>query len=594
MAIAIDRRAALCRPGTRGLEMYYPSQKKPPRTLYKFPGGLHLPDNKAQSTTESTVRAALPGKLVLPIHQHIGAPSQIAVQVGDRVLKGELIANPQGRISAAVHAPSSGTVCAVAEHAVPHPSGLPALCVVIETDGQDAWGELPPAIDDFEHCEPGLLLERIRASGIVGMGGAAFPTSVKLEPENSRRIDTLVINGAECEPYITCDDMLMRERPAEIVAGIAVMKRLTGAANCLIGIEDNKPEAIAAMTRAVEQQGVADIELVVIPTLYPSGGERQLIRVLTGKEVPSGGFPAHIGVVCNNVGTAKAVADAVLLGRPLISRYITLTGEGVANPCNLEVLIGTRSNELIAQAGGYTGREQRLIMGGPMMGFTLHADNVPIVKASNCLLAASAREAPNPGPATACIRCGMCAEVCPVSLLPQQMYWHARAKDLEKTQEYHLFDCIECGCCSHVCPAHIPLVQYFRFAKNESWDQERERKSAELARRRHEAKLARLALLEAEKIARAQKKKAALARSKPANRETDAGSDPKKAAIEAALKRAAEKKARLAQQGVKPQNTDNLTDAQRRQIQQADTRREQLTDNVVSDDSAQTGASKDS
>lgn len=224
------------------------------------------------------------------------------------------------------------------------------------------------------------------------------------------------------------------------------------------------------------------------------------------------------------------------------SRATLLSPGRVANPRNLEALIGTSGSELIEQAGGYTGEAARLIMGGPMMGFTLHTDKVPIVKASNCLLAASTREAPDPGLATACIRCGKCAEVCPVSLLPQQMYWYARAKDLEKTQEYNLFDCIECGCCSHVCPAHIPLVQYFRFAKNECWDQEREKKSAELARMRHEAKLARLARLEAEKIARAQKKKAALARSASTNKGSDAAGDPKKAAIEAALKRAAEKK----------------------------------------------------
>jgi len=570
--------------------MYYPSQKKPARRLYKFPGGLHLPDNKAQSTKTPAVKAALPKRVVLPIQQHIGAPAQALVKVGDRVLKGELIANPQGKISASMHAPSSGVVSGIGEHPVAHPSGLPALCIVIETDGKDEWGELPPAIDDYQNCEPELLLERIRASGIVGMGGASFPTSVKLEPGKGRRIDTLIINAAECEPYITCDDMLMRDRSREILAGIAIMRHLLGDASCLIGIEENKPEAIAAMTLAIAEQGIESTEVVAIPTLYPSGGERQLIRVLTGKEVPSGELPASIGIVCNNVGTAAAVADAVLHGRPLISRYITITGEGVAKPRNLEALIGTRSGELIEQAGGYTGKAERLIMGGPMMGFTLHSDKVPIVKASNCLLAASAREAPDPGPATACIRCGMCAEVCPVSLLPQQMYWYARAKDLEKTQEYNLFDCIECGCCSHVCPAHIPLVQYFRFAKNESWDQEREKKRAELARQRHEAKLARVARMEAEKRARAQKKKAALAKSASAKKGSSTASDPKKAAIEAALKRAAEKKARLATEGVKPQNTDNLTDAQRRQVQQADARR----GNPADGDSQQASERQDS
>jgi len=556
--------------------MYYPSQIKPARRLYKFPGGLHLPDNKVQSTGQPTAKAELPKRLVLPIRQHIGAPAQPLVKAGDRVLKGQLIANPKGKISAAVHAPSSGKVSEITEYPVAHPSGLPALCIIIETDGRDEWCELPPAIQDFAQCERQLLLERICEAGIVGMGGASFPSNVKLEPGQNRRIDTLVINAAECEPFITCDDMLMRERPQDILAGIAIMRYLVGAEVCLIGIEDNKPEAIAALSTAITEQGIENVEVVTIPTRYPSGGERQLIRVLTGKEVPSGEIPACIGIVCHNVGTAVAVADAVLDGRPLISRYITVTGEGVANPRNLEALVGTSCSELIEQAGGYTGKAQRLIMGGPMMGFTLHSDTVPIVKASNCLLAASALEAPDPGPAMACIRCGQCAEVCPVSLLPQQMYWYARAKDLEKTQEYNLFDCIECGCCSHVCPSHIPLVQYFRFAKNESWDQERERRSAEQARQRHEAKLARMARLEAEKIARAQKKKAALARKHTAAKQSAKGVDPKKAAIEAAIKRAAEKKAKLAQEGVQPQNTDNLTEAQQRQVRQANARRKSL------------------
>ena len=556
--------------------MYYPSNSKPVRKLYRFPGGLHLPDNKAQSTRTLPIQAALPAKLILPVQQHIGTPAQPQVTVGDRVLKGELIATAQGRISAALHAPSSGRVTAIDELPVAHPSGLPALCIVIETDGKDEWGALPPPIADYAQCEPRLLLERIRSAGIVGLGGASFPTSVKLAPENGRRINTLVINGAECEPYITCDDMLMRVRAEDVLTGASIMQRLIGATTTQIGIEDNKPEAISAMNQALVRLQLEQIEVVTIPTRYPSGGERQLIRVLTGIEVPSGELPASVGVICNNVGTAAAVADAVLRGQPLISRLVTITGEGVGNPSNLEALIGTPCNELIAQAGGYSGCGDRLIMGGPMMGFTLHSDTVPISKASNCLLAASPSEAPDPGAASACIRCGKCAEVCPVSLLPQQMYWYARAKDLEKTQEYNLFDCIECGCCSHVCPAHIPLVQYFRFAKNESWDQGRERRSAELARQRHEAKQARLARQEAEKLARLQQKRAALAK-KPAAAQAPAdAADPKKAAIEAALKRAAEKKARLAEQGITPKNTTDLTPVQQQQVDQAEIRREKL------------------
>ncbi|HHH39232.1 MAG TPA: electron transport complex subunit RsxC [Sedimenticola sp.] len=548
--------------------MHYPSAT--PRRLHRFHGGLHLPDNKAQSNGRPVERAALPKRLVLPLQQHIGKPAHPVVETGDRVLKGQLVARAQGLISVPIHAPSSGTVVEIGDHTVPHPSGLPAPCIVIETDGREEWADLPAPMSDFAQRDPEALRQRIREAGIVGLGGAAFPTSVKLDPPQP--IHTLVINGAECEPYITCDDLLMREQAARIVAGIAILRHLTGAGECLIGIEDNKPEAIQAMTRAVADRGLEGTEVVTIPTLYPSGGEKQLIRILTGREVPSGNIPASIGIVCNNVGTAAAVADAVLEGKPLISRYLTLTGEGVAEPRNLEVLIGTPAADLIAQAGGYREPVARLIMGGPMMGFTLHDDGVPVVKASNCLLAASPAEAPDPGPALPCIRCGQCAAVCPVSLLPQQLYWYARARDLEKTQAYDLFDCIECGCCSHVCPSHIPLVQYYRYAKNESWAQEQEKRKAEQARKRHEARMARLARKEAEKKARLKKKKAALAK-KPAGKAKEGAPDPKKAAIEAAMKRAAEKKARLAAEGAAPKNTDQLTDAQRRQIEQADARR---------------------
>ncbi len=552
--------------------MHYPSTaQSSQRRLHRFHGGLHLPDNKAQSTGQPVATAHLPKRLILPLQQHIGAKAHPLVTVGDKVLKGQMIAAASGVVSAPIHAPTSGTVVAIEEQPVPHPSGLPDDCIVIETDGEERWAELPPPLTDYTRYSAEELLTRIRDAGIVGMGGAAFPTGVKLNPAPGKKIHTLIINGAECEPYITCDDMLMREQADRILQGIGILRHLLGVEQCLIGIEDNKPEAIEAMSQAVEKSAQAGTELVSIPTLYPSGGEKQLIRVLTGQEVPSGGIPAHVGIVCHNVGTAAAVADAVLDGIPLISRYLTLTGEGIRQPRNLQVLIGTPASELIEQAGGYTPSVRELIIGGPMMGFTVATDEIPVSKAVNCLLAVSANEAPDPGPARPCIRCGRCAEVCPVQLLPQQMYWYARAKDLEKVQEYNLFDCIECGCCSHVCPSHIPLVQYYRFAKNESWDQERERKKADHARQRHEAKMARLARLEAEKKARLKKKKAALAK-KPSAKGGD-GEDPKKAAIEAAIKRAAEKKAQLAKEGVKPENTERLTPAQQKQIDQAEARR---------------------
>jgi electron transport complex protein RnfC len=566
------------------------NQTKQKHTLHRFNGGLHLPDNKSQSLTQPLQKAAIPKRLTLPLQQHIGEIAEPLVKVGDHVLKGQMLAKPQGYVSAPIHAPTSGTVVAIEVFPIPHPSGLPAPCIVIETDGKDTWGGQLEPMTDYMHVDLSILRERIRNAGIVGLGGAAFPSSVKLTPGLDNPIHTLIINGAECEPYITCDDLLMQTQAEKILSGITIIRRLVGAEKCFIGIEDNKPEAIRSLQQAVSDHELSWISVITIPTLYPSGGEKQLIKVLTGKEVPSGKIPATIGMICHNVTTAYSVAEAVLEGRPLISRYVTITGKGVAHPMNLEALIGTPVSELIAQAGGYTEQVYKLIMGGPMMGFTLATDEVPITKACNCLLAADKTESPDPQPALACIRCGQCAAACPANLLPQQMYWYARAKDLEKAQEYNLFDCIECGCCSHVCPSHIPLVQYFRFAKTESWAQEKEQRAAEKARQRHEAQLARKERLEAERKAKIRQKKEALSATKvkEASVKTassdDIGEDPKKAAITAALKRAAEKKAKLAESGIKPKNQDDLTEAQKQAIKKVDARRSSLEEDTTTSD----------
>lgn len=518
------------------------------RRLWRFHGGLHLPDRKALSTGLPLAVAPLPARLTLPLQQHIGQAAKPLVGVGERVGKGQLIAQPQGYISAALHAPSSGVVTAIGTFPVPHPSGLSAPCIQIDTDGEDRWAELPDPISDWASFDPRLLRERIRWAGIVGLGGAAFPTNVKLSPGVGTPIHTLVLNGAECEPYISCDDLLMRERPERVIAGAAILMRLVGASQCLIGVEDNKPQAIDALFQEVNRRLIDGVRVIRIPTLYPSGSEKQLIHILTGQEVPTGRLPAQIGVVCHNVATASAVADAVLLGRPLISRILTLTGQGLANPRNWEVRIGTSAAELIALAGGYRAKVAKLLVGGPMMGFALPNDGVPITKAVNCLLALTPEESPDPSPVLPCIRCGRCAEVCPARLLPQQLYWYTRARELEKVQDLHLFDCIECGCCAQVCPSHIPLVQYYRFAKTESWAQEQVQRQADLARRRHEAREARLIRLEEERKAKLRKKTEAL--------EGEGGSgseEAKKAAIAAAVQRAAARKAALAAEGPAPQ-----------------------------------------
>ncbi|HXH04116.1 MAG TPA: electron transport complex subunit RsxC, partial [Candidatus Competibacteraceae bacterium] len=431
---------------------------------------------------------------------------------------------------------------------IAHPSGLAAPCLVIDSDGLEQWTELPPPLPDWARREPAAIRARARECGLVGLGGAAFPTAVKLNAAVEKPIELLVLNGAECEPYITCDDMLMRDRAAEIVAGLRIMRHALQAQRAVIAVEDNKPEARAALQRVLAESGTdaAGIELRVLPTRYPIGGEKQLIKALTGLEVPSHGLPADLGIVCHNVATAYALYEAVLFGRPLIARYVTVTGDGIREPQVLEALIGTAVNELVAQCGGYQPEVRRLIMGGPMMGFTLSHDAVPIVKGSNCILAL--RGAPPAEEPMPCIRCAACVEVCPAHLLPQQLYWYTRAKDFDQVQDYHLFDCIECGCCAAVCPSHIPLVQYYRYAKSEIWAREREKEKAELARTRHTARQERLEREQEERAAKLRKKKEAVS----AERETAGASDPKKAAIEAALAKAKAKARKAAAAASEP------------------------------------------
>ncbi|MFV0276594.1 MAG: electron transport complex subunit RsxC, partial [Parahaliea sp.] len=501
------------------------------RKIFDFHGGVHPPENKQQSLGAPIRDAGVPAQLVVPLSQHIGAPAKAIVAVGERVLKGQPIAEAGGFVSVPQHAPSSGTVTAIEERPIPHPSGLHASCVVIDCDGADQWLE-HRGVDNYESESAANLLALIRAAGIAGMGGAGFPAAVKLGTRAP--IDTLIINGTECEPYITADDALMREQAAEIVAGARILRHIIGPKETLIGVEDNKPEGIAALRSAAQGTG---IEVVVFPTKYPSGGEKQLIEILTGKQVPSGGLPAEVGVVCQNVGTAVAVYEAVVLGRPLISRITTVTGEALARPGNFRVLLGTPMSHLLALAGFAPQPSQRLVMGGPMMGFTLTDTAVPVVKTSNCLLAPAATELPAPPPAQVCIRCGLCAQACPASLLPQQLFWFARGKEYDKLEQHNLFDCIECGACSWSCPSHIPLVQYYRASKADILQQRRDHEKSEQSRLRFEARQERLAREEADKEAkRAARKQAAQQRAQQAAgaSEGPAEADPIQAAIERA------------------------------------------------------------
>ena len=476
--------------------------------LFKFHGGVHLEGHKDIATARPIQVAGVPSRLVLPLNQHVGGPAEALVAEGDKVLRGQPIGRPTGYVGAGVHASSSGTVIAIRDHPVPHPSGLTAPCVVIQTDGEDrSWDGYDP-LSNYRTLNGPALRARVREAGLVGLGGAAFPTAVKLSAGSG--LKALILNGAECEPYICCDDMLLRERASEVIAGAQALLHALEIERCVIAIEDDKPEALTALNAALEQEADPRLRVVVVPCLYPEGGEKQLIQVLTGEEVPDSGVPPDIGYLVHNVGTAAAVARAVLQGEPLISRIVTVTGSGVARPGNVEVRLGTPVADVIDACGGYTEDARHLIMGGGMMGFPLASAEVPVIKATNCLLIATEADIRPRQPALPCIRCGECAVACPAHLLPQQLYWHARSENLDAATETGLFDCIECGSCDVVCPSNIPLTSYFRFAKAEVFARERERVSSDLARERFEAREQRLAAEAEAKRAKTEARKKAL------------------------------------------------------------------------------------
>jgi len=479
-------------------------------------GGIHPPERKELSNRTPIQQPPLPVRLIVPLAQHLGAPAEPCVTLGEHVLKGQKIAEATGFVSAPIHAPTSGTISFIGPQPYPHVSGMFNAAIVIDSDGQDEWIELQPQTD-YRAMLPAMLLELIRDAGISGLGGAGFPTAVKLTSQPARKVRALIINGTECEPYITADDLLMREKAAELVAGIEILAHLIQPDQVLIGIEDNKPEAIEAVRAAI---GERDFLLKAFPTKYPSGGEKQLIQILTGEEVPSGGLPADIGMLCQNVGTCVAVHDAVLLGKPLISRITTLTGEALTRPMNVEALIGTPVADLLAFAGLDSSKLNRLIMGGPMMGFTLPSMDVPLIKTTNCLLASTLVELPPPPPALPCIRCGECAEACPASLLPQQLHFFALGQEHEQLKAYNLFDCIECGACAYVCPSSIPLVQYYRAAKGDIRALEQKQQKAEHSKQRFELRQERLRRAEEQKEADRKARAERAARAKAAQAET--------------------------------------------------------------------------
>ncbi len=508
------------------------------RSVYSFHGGIHPPEHKRESNSAAIALAPLPQRLILSLHQHVGNRAKALVSVGERVLAGQMIAAADGAVSAALHAPTSGTVLAVGDAPVAHPSGLPDLCITLETDGLHEK-MIQPGLANWREAEGRVVRDFLRDMGVVGYGGAVFPSHLKLNAKSG--LETLVINGAECEPYISCDDRLMRERADGIVAGIRIVRELLRAREVLIGIEDNKPEAAAAMRAAIAACDFP-IDVVVVPTLYPSGGAKQLIKLLTNKEVPSGVRSTELGVQCFNVATVYHIARAIEHGEPVTTRIVTLTGK-VAHPGNYEALLGTPLAELATLAGAAPDAAG-FIYGGPMMGFTVPDLAAGVSKAGNCIIARDPIDLPDPQPEMPCIRCGKCADACPAELQPMDLYWFARGKQFDKSERWNLFDCIECGACAYVCPSSIRLVDYFRFSKSEIWTQEQQEKAADLARQRHEFKTFREEREKAEKAARlaakAQEKHAA------ASESADPADAERAAKIKAAMEKAAAKKNAIA------------------------------------------------
>lgn len=473
---------------------------------HSFSGGIH-PEMHKLSAADPIEDAGISSILILPMKQHIGSPCSPLVKVGDKVLRGQKIAKSEGYLSVPVHASTSGRIVKIEEHAIAHPSGMGMPSIFIEADGDDQADETLAPITDWRNVDPTLLRERARMCGLAGLGGAVFPTFIKLVQDRRFPIETVILNGIECEPYLTNDHRLMLEQASEVLDGMAIIMHMVGSSSGIIAIEDNKADAAEVMQKALDKkEGMDGVRIEVLPTRYPQGSEKQLIYTLTGREIPAGKLPMHIGVLCQNIGTTKALRDAVILGKALTERIVTVSGDALPNPANLNVRLGTPIRSLFARQGLDDFSNIQIVHGGPMMGERLRHPDIPVVKSTSGILALSqdamhaAHTVENP-----CIRCGHCSEVCPASLVPNLLADFCRSDQLEKAEDYQLFDCIECGCCSYVCPSNIPLVHYFRYGKGQISLGRRELAFAEASRQRSEGRDVRMEREQAEKAARRSK-----------------------------------------------------------------------------------------
>ncbi|AAZ27851.1 electron transport complex subunit RsxC [Colwellia psychrerythraea] len=521
--------------------------------FWDFHGGIHPPEQKFLTSNKPIKHLALPKQLIIPLQQHIGREGDLLVSIGEHVLKGQALTLSTNPMVVPIHAPTSGTISAIKMSVIAHPSGLSQLCVFLDVDGEDTWRKRN-VCEDLEQLSNHEIVKKIANAGIAGMGGAGFPTHIKVSSKPD--IKFLIINGAECEPYITADDLLMMEQSNAIVDGIKILDRLLTPTVILIGIEANKPKAIKALQKATA--AIEKIKVCIVPTKYPTGGEKQLVQILTGQEVKSGRLPIHDGIVMQNIATCFAINEAVRHDTPLIRRVVTVTGQALNKPQNVWALLGTPINFLLEQCSveGIENQKQPVIMGGPMMGFSVSSELVPIVKTSNCILVPSKKEMPSAfekeSNEVECIRCGQCSDVCPSQLLPQELQWSAKAKDYSQLEKLNLRDCIDCGACAYVCPSQIPLVHYYRIAKAEIREQQQLDLKAEKAKIRFEARKLRL---EKEKVARQEKhKKAAAARKAAMNKATPEATGAK-SAVAAALARVKAKKASKDQSQVSTSNS---------------------------------------